>query len=317
MKKLYTIIIALSLVTISYAQPILNATDFTSYCDLYGYTSEEDILGLSPGDAGANTVWDFSAMTATFDGIYSILPVESTLYANDFPTANFVYKISNGDSDFYAYYKVSSTTFEKLGSKNSGAVFTNKLLDTSTILKFPYTYQTVFTDSYRNEGDPIEGYTKTITYDGYGTLKTPYDTYINVIRKKSVEVRGNNIYTDYEWCTTNPGNTVMSMSFYENPAQNQCGNYTTFLTSTNLSVKVNDKEKLISVYPNPTTSILNLNFSNALIIDKVVIIDILGKKILQQESNTTQINVEKLAAGLYIIEAYSGNEKFTSKFVKK
>lgn len=73
----------------------------------------------------------------------------------------------------------------------------------------------------------------------------------------------------------------------------------------------------ITIFPNPTTSVINLDFSEAVTIDKIVVVDITGKTVLQQGANTTQVNVEKLAKGLYIIEAYSGKEKFTSKFVKK
>lgn len=73
----------------------------------------------------------------------------------------------------------------------------------------------------------------------------------------------------------------------------------------------------VTVFPNPTTSILNLNFSEALTVDKVVIIDATGKIVLQQEGNTIQINVEKLMTGLYILKVYSGNQKFTSKFIKE
>ncbi len=74
---------------------------------------------------------------------------------------------------------------------------------------------------------------------------------------------------------------------------------------------------VITVFPNPTTSTVNLAISNAVTIDKVVVVDVTGKIVLQQNQNTTQVNVEKLAAGLYIIEAFSGKEKFTSKFVKQ
>lgn len=73
----------------------------------------------------------------------------------------------------------------------------------------------------------------------------------------------------------------------------------------------------ITVFPNPTTSTVNLAISNAVTIDKVVVIDVTGKTVLQQNQNNTQVNVEKLTAGLYIIEAFSGNDKFTSKFVKQ
>lgn len=73
----------------------------------------------------------------------------------------------------------------------------------------------------------------------------------------------------------------------------------------------------ITVFPNPTIFTVNLAISNGLTIDKVVVIDVTGKTVLQQNQNTTQVNVEKFIAGLYIIEAYVGKEKFTSKFVKQ
>ncbi|QBN19910.1 T9SS type A sorting domain-containing protein [Flavobacterium nackdongense] len=73
----------------------------------------------------------------------------------------------------------------------------------------------------------------------------------------------------------------------------------------------------ILVFPNPTTSKLNLAISNDLTIDKIVIVDSNGKMVMQQNQNVSQVNVENLAAGLYIIEAFSGKDKFTSKFVKK
>lgn len=73
----------------------------------------------------------------------------------------------------------------------------------------------------------------------------------------------------------------------------------------------------INTSPNPTASILNLNFSNDVTIDKIMVIDMSGKTVLQQNQNFTQINVEKLAKGLYIIEVHSQNGKFSSKFVKE
>ncbi len=95
---------------------------------------------------------------------------------------------------------------------------------------------------------------------------------------------------------------------------------TTYNYNSTITLGTNQYEianTTITVFPNPTTSILNIDFSNAVTIDKVVVVDATGKTVLQQNQNTSQINVENLTAGLYIIEAFSGNEKFTSKFVKK
>ena len=73
----------------------------------------------------------------------------------------------------------------------------------------------------------------------------------------------------------------------------------------------------LKVFPNPTTAILTLQNPNSFTIDKIIITDMAGKTVQQQESNTTQINVEQLAGGIYILQAFSGEEKYTAKFLKK
>jgi hypothetical protein len=38
---------------------------------------------------------------------------------------------------------------------------------------------------------------------------------------------------------------------------------------------------------------------------------------LEQTTATASVNTENLAKGMYILQAFSGNEKFTSKFIKE
>jgi len=73
----------------------------------------------------------------------------------------------------------------------------------------------------------------------------------------------------------------------------------------------------VKLYPNPATNTLHLQTATNSSLDKITITDLTGKVILTQTNNTTQINVELLASGMYIIEAVSGTEKFTIKFIKK
>ncbi|SCZ01674.1 T9SS type A sorting domain-containing protein, partial [Flavobacterium caeni] len=73
----------------------------------------------------------------------------------------------------------------------------------------------------------------------------------------------------------------------------------------------------VRVYPIPVKTVLNLQFQNEIRIDKVIITDITGKKILEQNTVSTQINVENLAKGIYIIEIYSESKKFKNKFIKE
>jgi Secretion system C-terminal sorting domain/FG-GAP-like repeat len=90
-------------------------------------------------------------------------------------------------------------------------------------------------------------------------------------------------------------------------------------TFNNEALTVNDflQNKNLKIYPNPTATLLNIQVSHNQIIDKIIITDLTGKQVFQQNHNTTQVNVQKLAKGMYLLQAFSGNKKFTSKFVKE
>ena len=73
----------------------------------------------------------------------------------------------------------------------------------------------------------------------------------------------------------------------------------------------------LTLYPNPTSTQLNLQLSNALTIDKINIVDVTGKTVVEETQNTHQLNVENLATGIYIVKAFSENQIFQTKFVKQ
>ncbi|WP_264519631.1 FISUMP domain-containing protein [Flavobacterium sp. N1994] len=73
----------------------------------------------------------------------------------------------------------------------------------------------------------------------------------------------------------------------------------------------------IKVFPNPAFSILTLQNPNNTNFDKIIITDITGKTVVSQMQYSNQVNVELLTSGTYIIEAFSGNQKFQSKFIKQ
>ena len=73
----------------------------------------------------------------------------------------------------------------------------------------------------------------------------------------------------------------------------------------------------LTLYPNPTNGLLQLHTPNNTSFNKIIITDNTGKTVLEQTQNTTQFDVEKLASGLYIIKAFSGEEVFVNKFVKE
>lgn len=94
------------------------------------------------------------------------------------------------------------------------------------------------------------------------------------------------------------------------------GDYWIVKLEAYLSTSSFQQEHLV-IYPNPTKSILNLQLANDVPIDKISIIDLSGKKIIEQTKGTTQVNTEGLASGMYLIQAISGGNKWQSEFVKE
>ncbi len=75
--------------------------------------------------------------------------------------------------------------------------------------------------------------------------------------------------------------------------------------------------QVLTLYPNPTKGLLQLQTPNNTSFNQIIITDSTGKSVLEQTQNTTQVDVEQLASGLYFIKAFSGEEVFVNKFVKE
>jgi hypothetical protein len=316
MKKNYTkIIVFLFGLANSFAQPVLNESDFSSYYESDQY-SQSDVLSLSAGNSGANQTWDFSGLTTlTLVGNFSIIPYNTSPHATTFPTANVVSKsiTTEPSNPYYSYFKNSASTFESVGGADNNN--TDKETDNAIIFQYPYTYNTIINDTYQDEGDPTV-YSFTSTYDAFGTLITPYGTHTNVIRQKTVEVDGDETYTDYIWFSTNPFRLLMDIGF--TTSSSSSNNYISIYSNFSpLSTKEYNKEPIVKIYPNPTTDILNIQLANNSTVDKVKITDMSGKTVIENTKNVKQINVEKLNKGVYLISVYSGQEKFDTKFVKE
>ncbi|WP_348812725.1 T9SS type A sorting domain-containing protein [Flavobacterium maritimum] len=82
-----------------------------------------------------------------------------------------------------------------------------------------------------------------------------------------------------------------------------------------LSTSDFQQERMV-IYPNPAKSMLNLQLPNIVLINKIMIIDLSGKIIMEQTKDTKQVNTEGLASGMYLIQAISGGNKWQSEFVK-
>ena len=76
----------------------------------------------------------------------------------------------------------------------------------------------------------------------------------------------------------------------------------------------------VSVYPNPTTGSVSLNFGEALNAGSVIITDITGKQVYVLENLNTQtlsIDVNHFSNGVYFVKIQNNNQHKVIKFIKQ
>lgn len=69
----------------------------------------------------------------------------------------------------------------------------------------------------------------------------------------------------------------------------------------------------VSVYPNPTTEMLNIQVNET--IKQVTVYNMQGRKLIQDTSSA--LNVASLPAGIYLLEVLTVKGTASTKFVKK
>lgn len=71
------------------------------------------------------------------------------------------------------------------------------------------------------------------------------------------------------------------------------------------------------IYPNPATTVLNIENQDTIEIEKIKIVNLLGEIVLTETSNFHTITIEKLAAGMYILEVVANGKTSNYKFLKQ
>lgn len=91
-------------------------------------------------------------------------------------------------------------------------------------------------------------------------------------------------------------------------------------TDTLLGVEdVTTADNTFAVYPNPATSVINVNNKNNSPITKIVLTDLNGRIVKQDASNLSnvQLNIADLQAGVYMMNITSAEGSTTQKIVKQ
>ena len=130
--------ILLSVFTVfTFAQITVTDNDILSIGDVV-YQPEDDNTGpqITPGNSGANQIWDFSSLVVADIVTTECISPVGTPYESSYPNANICLK-AEGD---YMYFNKSSTKVELLGEGDS--TFQQPIV----MLPLPLTYGMIFTD---------------------------------------------------------------------------------------------------------------------------------------------------------------------------
>ena len=245
------------------------------------------------GNPGANQVWDFSGVTFSATPVtWTVVSPDSTPYFSSFPTANYAWAFTSTSPTRYFYFNVSSTKFDVLADNlltpGSGNDFTPNY---KTALQFPFSHGNTFQDTYQKVGGSPG--IVTMTYDGYGTLITPFATYTNVWRVKEDLGSG---YGTYTWENENPMQPILVYTISNN-------SFTLFGNAPLSGINDHSRVQMpIDVHPNPTNGIFTIGSKGKNY--EVVIVNVLGEKVYGSEirNQRSEIDLSFQPKGIYFYQ---------------
>jgi hypothetical protein len=281
------------------AQPVvLNGSNLppVGYTDSVAMTTSS----MSPGAPGANVTWDFSSLPAVKGGKFTIVSPSSTPFASSFPSSTYAIKldITGIPLPIYEYDIVSASKYEVIGSNISGGGGSDYTPNPKTIIPFPFNFNNVVVDTFEKVGSSPSSVT--ITYDGYGTLITPFGTYNNVIRSKR-DFGGTDYF--YEWYRVSP--ILWQVANYNNQTQGY-----TFLGTSPVGVEdLLNESALVKLYPNPMTNSSVISISSNIKEGMFVLTDISGRvvKKVALSNNSAILYRDDIPSGLYSYSILNNN----------
>jgi hypothetical protein len=229
----------------------------------------------------------------------------STPYASSFPDANICVQImdTTGTTALaYDYDRVSYSRLETIANNvssnpSTATIYTNY----ETNLAFPFNYGNIVVDTFQKPSGSAN--TVQLTYDGYGTLVTPYGTFTNVVR--IYRYWGPNDY-GYSWWILNP---LANVGSYDNTSRQ-------FICATlGTSTGVKDAGAVstgVEVFPNPAGNQFHIRISGLSDLSMVdlVITNVVGEvvKTAPLHSEETTVSKDDLRSGVYFYQVRNNHE---------
>jgi hypothetical protein len=330
MKKILTNLIVFAFLGMSInAQPtITNAENFTigtilTIQDCY-------IANVYAGDSGANIIWNFGTLTSGGTTTEQMVTPQSTTHGNLFPTSTLVEKYSNGT---FVYAITNADSSMLVGYVDTVNNYIQRYSYAMLFAMRPITYGNIFTrnyaDSFASSSYNYFGAgTVTVNGDGYGTLILPTGTFNNVLRIKITENEldsllpsgsGTSSASTTSWVWFDGIHTSALLKIDSTHSGTFTSKTVEYLSSeTYADIVVLDNETNISIYPNPTTKLLNIHSQLTMDNCQLIVTDIMGNEVYHEllPSNVNcQLSIANWSAELYFYELRSNTDIARGKFI--
>ena len=265
-------------------------------------TTIDQAMNFATGDADAFLVRKLdtnltSIITKTLNGVNI-----KQVYAN---TANFLitglaptnlglygYRTIRLDTNLVVY---GSRYFKKVSPTNNNTASASCYINSTN-----NSYQ-----FFKPNGNDTVTYARTDIFEGVGCRDT---TYLPTVPTLTYALQ------PYTYTVSSITATLTTITL---PIATESFSSTSLCTALTTGISSLSNNAFISLYPNPTSSVLNIN-SEAEVISAMIIRDVTGKEILSGKVNE-QINVSSLEAGVYFISLFNEKEQlvYIKKFIKE
>jgi hypothetical protein len=253
----------------------------------------------------AGQIWGFSALSF---GSTTVNPINGN---------SFITKIDyNGVfQNSFAFASGPGSFAKSLATNNQGVFYVGGIATSSSTPTFACIkgegraglYLAKFT-----EQPDTRAPTPSVTVSGNTLTATPNFSGTIQWKLSAVAISGANAQT---FIVNQTGNYTVT---YALPDYTVCPSTSTITTISALAT--NDFESgnnAIKVYPNPTTGIVSISSPENATIDKIEIIDVLGKTVSVKTANTSQVDTSDFSNGIYIFKIYIGESVFQRKVIKQ
>ncbi len=311
-------------------------TDMANVGDSQNYR-RADTTGVQDGPSGSGQAWNYSTLVPSpAAGINSYIAANTHPLGAQFPTANLAFNPFNGS---YGFYISSPDSLYMIGEKSSANTIVS-YTDGAAWFRYPQSFGVPNVDSvvglypdgiFSSVGRL--GWTQT-TFDGTGTLVTPFATYPSVKRVEYLAIHRDSSWTGaafvdvfvrrYEWYASTQTTPVLIIHHQQVILNN--GNPTTtkeiWWADPNATAVTPETGTAFDIYPNPSQGETKLSYTLDANTDvQIEVLNIVGGRVRLVVDENQSAGAHGydlgggLASGIYLVRMTTSQGSTTKKLV--